>query len=217
MAQARFPDGIFVEGTSVFQGAAFNENNLTSNTAIPRSKLAQDTLAIYPVPFETMRVWNAYETVLPGTSSSDDLGLYGGTWATGSQLVRTYDVKNAGAVSLYARFRFALPAEYDAGQTITLRANAGMVTTVASSSATLDFVVYKVDREGGIGSDLCSTSATTINSLTFANKDFTITPTSLVAGDVFDIRMEIAVNDSATATAVIAAVGALEFLLDIKG
>lgn len=217
MAQARFPDGIFVEGTSVFSGAAFNENNLTSNTAIPRSKLAQDALAVIPVPFVSLRVWNAFATNLPGTSASDDLGLDDGTFATGSQSVRTYDVKNAGAVTLYARFRVALPECYDAGQTITIRMMAGMVTTVASASATLDLQAYKVSREAGIGSDLCATSAIDINSLTHANRDFTITPTGLVAGDVLDCRIAIAANDSATATAVIASIGAIELLADIKG
>lgn len=217
MAQARFPDGIFVEGTSTFAGAAFNENNLTSNTAIPRSKLAQDALAIIPVPLERLRVWNAYATNLPGTSSSDDLGLDDGTFATGSQTVRTYDVKNAGAVTLYARFRVALPECYDAGQTLTLRFMAGMVTTVASVSATLDLQAYKVNREGSIGSDLCTTSAISINSLTHANRDFTITPTGLVAGDVLDCRIAVAVNDSGTGTAVIASIGAIELLADIKG
>lgn len=215
---ARFPEGIIVEGTATFTGTGtFTNANFASNCALDRSKLAQDTLKPYPIPLENFRVWDAYQTVLPGTSASDDLGLYGGTFATGSQLVRTYDVKNAGAVTLYARVRASLPAEYDAGETITLRMKCGMVTTVASSSATVDVECYKVDGAGSIGSDLCATSATSINSLTFANKDFTITPTGLSAGDVFDIRITVAVNDSATATAVIAAIGSVDLLCDVRG
>lgn len=207
-----FTNTVTLAGTASITGA-----NLTASAAVARTQLAQDTLKPFPVPFELFRVWNAYETVLPGTSASDDLGLYGGTFATGSQLIRTYDVKNAGAVTLYARVRAALPAEYDAGQTITLRLKCGMVTTVASVSATVDVEAYKVNSEGGIGSDLCATSATTINSLTYANKDFTITETGLVAGDVFDIRITVAVNDSGTGTAVIAAIGSCDLLCDVRG
>jgi len=214
----RFDDAVIFTNTVTLAGpASITANNITSSAAIARTQLAQDALKPFPIPFELFRVWNAYETALPGTSSSDDLGLYGGTFGTGSQLIRTYDVKNAGAVTLYARVRAALPAEYDAGETITLRMKCGMVTTVASASATVDVECYKVNGEGGIGSDLCTTSATTINSLTFANKDFTITPTGLVAGDVFDIRITIAVNDSATATAVIAAIGSCDLLCDVRG
>jgi hypothetical protein len=64
-----------------------------------------------------------------------------------------------------------------AGETITLRLSAGMLTTVASSSCTVDVEMYLTNRESLVsGSDLCATSATTINSLTFANKDFTHHP-----------------------------------------
>lgn len=216
MAQARFPDGIFVEGTSVFNGAAFNENNLTATTAIPRSKLAQDANAIFAIPFTELRIHDAFQTTLPGTSSGNDLALDGGTFGTSSQTIRTADVKTT-TVTNYARFRFALPAEYDAGQTVTLRMMAGMLTTISDGTATLDVEAYKVDRSGSIGSDLCATAAIDIKSLTLANRDFTITPTSLVAGDVLDIRIALAIADTATGTAVIGVISAIEMLVDIKG
>jgi hypothetical protein len=216
MAQARFPDGIFVEGASVFSGAAFNENNLTATTAIPRSKLAQDQNAVYAIPFTDLRIHDAFQTVLPGTSSGNDLALDDGTFSTSSQTVRTADVKTT-TVTNYARFRFALPAEYDAGQTITLRMMAGMLTTISDGTATLDIEVFKVDRSGGIGSDLYAGAAVNINSLTLANRDFTITPTGLAAGDVLDIRVALAIADTATGTAVIGVIGAIEMLIDIKG
>ena len=84
-------------------------------------------------------------------------------------------------------------------------------------SATIDIECYKSNRDTGkTGSDLCATAAQSINSLTFANKDFTITSSSLLPGDWLDIRWTIATNDGATATAVIAALAAAEFLLDVK-
>jgi hypothetical protein len=181
-----------------------------------RSELKQDAAAVFAVPLVNVRTWDALATNLPGTPGTDDLGLVGGTFASATPKVSTGDLKNT-TTTRYGRFQFQIPAEYDAGETLVLRLNAGMETTVASASATLDVEVYKSDRAAGLGSDLCATAAQTINSLTFANKDFTITPTGLSAGDVLDVRLTVTVTDSATATAVTASIGAVEFLVDIKG
>ena len=201
--------------TVVISDDAIPRESLAAGTL--RSDLAADSAMKFVIPFGDFRVWNAFATLLPGTSASDDLGLYGGTWGTDAPLVRTYDVKNAGAVTLYARVQVRLPAEYVAGGDITLRFHAGMVTTVASSTATIDVEVHAADKDGTLGSDICATAAQSINSLSFAVKDFVITPTALVAGDWLDVRVAVAVNDSATGTAVIAAIGSAELLCTIKG
>lgn len=192
------------------------DTSVSATAAIARSKLASETKS-FPVAFEILRIHDAMQTALPGTSVADDLGLYGGTFGTSAPLVRTYDAKNAGAVTLYARCLIPLPAEYDGGGTVTLRANGGMVTTVASTTATVDFEAYKLNKAGSIGSDLCATAAQSINSLTFAAKDFTVTPTGLNPGDILDVRVALAVNDTATGTAVIAALGSLELLCAVRG
>jgi hypothetical protein len=89
---------------------------------------------------------------------------------------------------------------------------------VASVTATVDLEAYLSDKFGAVsGSDLVTTAATTINSLTPANKDFTLTATNLAPGEWIDFRIKVAVNDSGTGTAVIAAIGTVEFLLDIRG
>ena len=193
--------------------------NLQVNGSLPtvsRSDLSLESDQIFSVPLQSLRVWDAIQTNLPGTSATDDLAYSGGTFGTDSPHITTGDVK-ASSVTRYARFVYPLPVEYQDGQTVKLRLSAGMETTVSDTSATVDVVAYRSDRETGIGSDICATAATTINSLTFANVDFTLTPTTLAAGDVLDIRIAIAVVDSATATAVIAAIGAIELLCDIKG
>lgn len=193
--------------------------DLQVNGTLPtysRTWLQQDPNALFAVPWASLRVWDAAATNLPATSASDDLGLYGGTFASATPKISTGDVKAAGCTR-YARFQFQIPAEYDAGASVTLRAHAGMTTTVADTSALLDVECYKSDREAGLGSDLCATAAQSINSLTDADKDFVITPTGLSAGDVLDIRLTIVVVDAATGAAVIADIGALEMLVDIKG
>ena len=93
-----------------------------------------------------------------------------------------------------------------------------MVTTVADTTATLDFEVKKLDADGDpTGSDLVTTAAEDINSLTLATKTFTINPSGLVAGDRFTVQMTLAIRDNATGTAVIGTAKNTELLLDIKG
>lgn len=193
--------------------------NGTLSPAVAKANiLALAELQAFPIPLTDFRVWDAMQTLLPGTPATDDLGLVGGTFGTATPSVRTEDLKAAGATNKYARFLVQLPWEYVAGETITLRFKAGMITTVANTTATLDCQAYKLqdDPDDAIGSDLVTTSATTINSLTFADIDFTITPTSLSPGDILDVRITIAVNDGATATAVIAGITSAKLLCDVR-
>lgn len=191
--------------------------HLSTAAEIERTKLALDSLKPYVIPFTDFRVWDALATLLPSAGASDDLGLIGGTFGTNTPCIETGDVKAAGAVTRYARVLVRLPAEYDDGETVTVRLKAGMVTTVADVTATIDVQAYQSDGFAGVSADLCATAAITINSLTQADKDFTITPTSLVAGDWLDIRITIATNDAATATVVKGRLGVATLLCDVRG
>lgn len=182
-----------------------------------RSGIAQEQLAVYPIPWEAWRVWDAYQTALPGTAATDDLALIGGTFGTSSPSLQTEDLKAAGATNKYARCMLWLPPEYEAGQTIQFRFRAGMLTNVADTTATLDVDCYASDSEAGIGSNLYSGSALSINSLTLADKDFTLNPATLAPGTVLDLRITMAINDGATGTAVQGIIGAAALLMDIRG
>lgn len=182
---------------------------------ITRAQIAQDALKIYPIPFEAWYVWDSGAR-LPNTSSSDDLGFYPGTFASASPSIRTFDVKGL-STTLYARTSLYLPPEYDAGETVQLQFMSGMITTVAGTSATIDAQLYESDGLSGIGSDLVTTSAISINSLTHALRTFNVTSTNLTAGDVLDLRVAIAVVDAVNATAVIGAIGSAALLLDVRG
>ena len=180
--------------------------------------LALAELQSFPIPLTDFRVWDALQTLLPGTPSSDDLGLVGGTFGTGTPSIRTEDLKAAGSTTKLARFLVQLPWEYVAAESVTLRFKAGMITTVAGTSATLDCEAYKLqeDPDDAIGSDLVSTAAQSINSLTFANADFALTPTSLSPGDILDVRITMVVNDGASATAVIGGITNAKLLADVR-
>lgn len=180
--------------------------------------LALAELQPYPIPLTDFRVWDAMQTVLPGTPATDDLGLVGGTFGTATPSLRSEDLKTAGATNKRARVLVQLPWDYQAGQSVTLRFKAGMITTVADTTATLDCEAFKLqdDPDDAIGSDLVSTAATTMNSLTFANIDFVVTPTGLSPGDILDVRVTAAVSDAASATAVIAGISSAKLLVDVR-
>ncbi len=186
-------------------------------SGFPRSQLAQESSVVYPQPWESWRVHDAYHTNLPGTPAADDLGLIGGTLGSASPSLQSEDLKAAGLTDKYARAVFQLPAEYSSGATINLRASAGMLTTIADTLAELHFEVFKSNRAAGVGSDLVTTPATDVNSTTIQDYLFGVTPTGLVAGDILDLRAHFQVNDAATGTEVKAILGAVEWLLNIRG
>lgn len=199
--------------------ASINEDSIKdfhikSNADIARTKIAQRVLGTDTVPLSQLRTWDARATNLPGTAASDDLGYITGTLGTDSPTVQTGDLKTAGATTRYAGFQVAVPNDFEDGQTLTIEVLAGMKTTVADGSATVDLQVYRSTEDGLVGSDICATSATSINSLTAATKSFTITPASLVAGDLLDVRLACAVTDTATGTAVIGRVVAIKVRSD---
>lgn len=205
--------GWFLEVASAEAGTVRMYLNSRDSAVSPaRSSLVQDDAAPYPVPLTNLRVWNDPATLIDA-AAADDLGLVYNTFGTALPSVETGDLKAAGATTMYAGFQFVVPVEYVAGQTITLRINAGMKTTVADTSATVDAVAHR----NGAGADLVATAAQSCNSLTAANLDFTITPTNVVPGDILDVRIAIAVTDAATGTAVIGKINRIEALLDIKG
>lgn len=184
--------------------------------AIERTKLATESKKIN-IPLELLRVHDAFQTSLPTTAATDDLGLIIGTFGTDAVVVQSSDGK-ATTITQYGRFLFRLPENYVDGGAISIAAHAGMKTTVSDTTATIDFQAYKKDVATGlVGADLVTTSATTINSLATAAKEFVITPTGLVNGDELDIRVTIAITDGATATAVIGRIMKLYALISVKG
>lgn len=207
----KIPDTTFIIPDGYLTDAAFSA---TAN--LSTSKLEQRTIQAFALPLSSAYTWDAIQTRLPGTPASDDLGFVNGTWGTDAKTIQTGDVK-ASNTTRYAGFEIQVPHNYDDGQTIQLRVRAGMKTTVSDGTATVDVEVYKSDGDGLVGSDLCSTSAQSINSLTIADKDFTITASSVDPGDKLFVRVAVAVNDAATATAVIGLITNVDLLCDTRG
>lgn len=204
---------------TAFPSASLTEDALNANTAIPRSKLAQDNLKPYAQDFLTFRKHDEIQTNLPATAATDDLAIYEGSGGFGTDPIQldAGDLKAAGATTRYARFKATVPAEYVDGETVVIRVRSAVETTVADTSCTVDIEAYLPDEDGGLSADLCDTSATSMNSVTAANYDFTITPTTIVAGDTLDVRVAIACNDAATGTVVRPSIYAIKLLCDVQG
>ena len=182
--------------------------------SVARSQLTEDALQSYAVPIPEFRTWDALSTALPvGAGTNDDLGIVTGTLGTDAPMLQTADAK-VSTKTQYALIEFPIPPEYvDAGD-LTLVLNAGMVTTVSDGTAVVDAQVY---RQAAPTTDICATAEQSINSLTAADKSFTLTATNVVRGDLLIMRVKIAITDTATLTAVIGALKRVTLKMDVKG
>jgi len=187
-----------------------------SAITLARSALVQDDLVPYTIALTSLRVHDAMITNLPGTAAADDMGLITGTPGTDSPTLQGVDFGGTSTDEKGA-FEFILPAEYVAGQTVTVRVRAAMLTTVSDGTATVDVECWEAGDDGAAGADICATAAQSINSLTPANKDFTITPTNLAPGDRVVIRVAFGGSDTGNVGVMIPEISKLQVLLDIKG
>lgn len=203
-------DDVVITGTMQARGA------VTLTQGLPRTQLAQENAKAHPIDLGTFKISTTGQP-LTATASGSDLGYTAGTYATSNQYVQAGDVKTLTGSRL-ARFTARLPDNYVAGQPVSLRFAAGMLTTVAATSCTILAAAYKVGRDSLVsGGNLVTTGATTINSLTFGDKDFVLTPTGLNPGDVLDVLVTIAYADAATGTVVRPVVAAADVVCSIKG
>ena len=181
---------------------------------IARTALTQDNLQPYAIPLTEARVHDMVGTMIPiTTAAADDLAIVNNTFATTAPTIEGGDVK-ATSSSRYARFLVPVPVEYVDGQSIEVRVNAGMKTTVSDTTCVLD---VECVRQAAPSVDICADVAQDMNNLTAADLDFTLTVTNVVSGDMLDIRITVTYVDGATGTAVIPQINSVEMLMDIKG
>jgi hypothetical protein len=202
--------------TMVLPPEVITNYTIAGNADIAFTKIAQRVLAESVIPLTQARVWDAVQTNLSHTPASDDLGLVSGTWGTNPVRITAGDVKALGSTTRRLYLAIPIPSNYEDGQTIQLRIRAKMETTVADNSCTIDAEAY-VGADGSLGSDLVTTPAASMNSLSAANYDFTINATGVDPGDLLEVRLSIASNDAATATAVTPAIYSVSLLCDTRG
>ena len=189
--------------------------DLSANANIDPSKMAQRTFAEHHVPWTSFRVWDALTTNPVSAAANDDLGLVTGNWVSAVNNMTAGDCK-AATVTRRIYFAVPVPPNYDDGETIRLRIRAKMETTLSDTSCTIDAEAY-INNDGTLTSDLVSTAAQSMNSLTAANYDFTLASGSIDPGDLIEVRLTIACVDAATATAVTPAIYEVALLCDTRG
>lgn len=187
----------------------------TKADQFPLSTIQQRADSTFPVELTELRVHDAPASSLPTTAASDDLGLIVGTFGTSALTVQTSDAK-ATSVTQRARMFFDMPEGFVSAGDIVLRLRSGMNTTISDGTATIDVECYALDNDGGVGSDLCTTAAISINSLSKADADFTISSSGVSGGTRLDVRITIAITDTATGTAVLGEISQVAFLLDVR-
>lgn len=204
-----------VDGTMDVSGGTLT----LKNGQVNRAWLQETENAIRAIRFTDLRVWDDLTSLLPSAAASDDLGLLqdaSGNFGTDAPVLQTSDSQST-SVTQYARFFVDVDNQYVEAGDFKIRIIGGMKTTISDGTATVDLEVYRQDRDGGVGSDICATDALSINTLANANKDFTITPASLTHGDVLDCRIKVAITDAASATAVIGEIVSILIMRDIRG
>lgn len=178
--------------------------------SIERDKLLQEAAELYPIPLHSLRAADGATLGVADTEDSGDhyLVVSSNTWALQG------NSPNSDTQTDVSVFQFALPPEYDDGETITLRVNG--LYTADGDTKTLDAEVYLVDQsDGSVGSDICATGIKTLTA-SAVDYDFTVTPTSLVGGDLLNVKITTAFEDS-DGTDGEAKINAVSVVLDVKG
>ncbi len=165
----------------------------------------------------------AITVLLAPAASPDDLSINSGTYTNTAlpPYVTTKDVHSAGATTKYGRCLIPVPCDFEGNlQTVTIRAFAGMKTTIADTLATLAVEAWRIDADGTYGAanviQASDQTPKSINSLTAAAKDFVLDSTTILPGDLLDVRITINVTDAATVGAVIGAIWQLELQADLR-
>ena len=208
-----------IPGDMIVRGKITANEVEPTNTKFPRSDLSQEVLVEYPLDLTSAKVHDNLVSLLnqsPGTT--DDLGLFGDTFATDTPYLETGDLGGQNGVTQYARFQVVVPAEYDDGEDIQFRIRAEMSSAnAADTSATIDIEAFDRDREGSVsGSDLIATSGQDMNSTSWADFTFTVDSANVSPGTLMDVRVSINIDDGSGNT-VKGKIGDITLQADIRG
>ncbi len=205
---------LLYDSEGVFTGAVATPKLLTTvppaDGYLYLAAMGGDTAILYTGGIFLIELW--------GTPAAID--YFAGAYGTDAPTLQTGNIgKNGAATTYYARGELQLPWEYEAGQSVTIRLWAGMVTAAADVAATLDIEVYETDTTATSvsGSDICLTAATAenMNNTTFQMVDFVITPTTLSPGDLLDVRIKMTLDDDSTAMTK-GAISLVQLLCDVR-
>lgn len=118
----------------------------------------------------------------------------------GGTAVRTCDLKGEFVVPKHAVTTASLDADEDAALTdITVKISIKLDPDAPLVSHALDLTAKKSDSQGGVGSELCTTSQQTITD-SWAIYSFTVDGSALAPGNVIEFVIRMALNDTGGST-----------------
>ncbi len=183
--------------------------------SVARAGLVEDALQIYGIPVPRLQ----QTTGIP-LAASETAGNFNVAVAANVITAQGEVTDNETEVSV-CQFQFVLPPEYVAGGDVKVRLPVAIVKTGAAvdNGSTIDVSAYKQSDAGAVGSDICATAAQTFAAVdTWYNKDFTITATGLVAGDVLNIVVTASIIDNEAGGGTLRLnMAPPKVLLDVKG
>lgn len=143
------------------------------------------------IPLTDFRVHDAFQTVLPGTAATDDLGIK--TATIGTNFSNLNAAASAASVVQEGVALVTVPPNYQAGSSLSLsipwtRSNAAEV------AATLD---VKVFRAAAPTVDLYAGAAVDVNAAASGTAAFALTSTALVPGEQLLVNLIATLDDTA--------------------
>lgn len=175
-------DDLHVGDDATIDGDAVVTGTLTvGGVAVPLANVTG-------LPLNTGRAPAAWKDALGDTATGAVLGCAD---TPGSVLLST--AANGDTQTQSALFLFTLPPTYVSGAAITIRIRAKQATTLLTVGTTVDLVAKVVGDT--LGADICTTAPQTLTTA-FANYDFTVTPTSRVAGDILALDCFLILDDT---------------------
>lgn len=162
------------------------------------------TMALRMVDCRKDGAWKTVVDAAPGASLLGQAATTAGVNLVGNAV-------SGNTKTDYAQIDAVLPPWYVAGAAITVRIRAKWTTTLLTVSSLVDAEV-KVAADGTLGSDICTTAAQQVTT-SFANYNFTVTPTGRVAGETLTIRVGLLGDDTGGTINTAGAISAIALVL----
>ena len=205
-------DGNIVDGVvqaGGFAALSIDNDDIAAAAVIARTKLATDALSPFEIP---IRNWMAEDGAVLGIAA--EAGTFYVQDGTNQMYLQGEEAVSETEVSVM-KTSFALPYNYVASGLVRLRLAVDVTGSGTLGTCTIDASVREQDNDGAVGSDLVTTSAIAVTA-TSGNKDFVITDSGFVAGDILSIVVTTSIQEQA-ASAIRAIVTKTQMLCDVRG
>jgi hypothetical protein len=189
---------------------------LVGSVNINRSDLIEDALQPYGIPVFSLVQTTGIPLAVTETAGNFNLSVAANVYTA------VGEVTDNETETSVVQFQFVLPPEYVTGGDVSIRIPCAIVViggAPTNNGSTIDVAVYE-QGSGAVGSDLSTTTAAATFAAisTWYNKDFVITPTALVAGDILNVVITgVAIDNEAGAGSMQLKLDPPRVLLDIKG